>query len=157
MTFVNADDFALGTGERRTAADPLVRLLRALSAGALTASGYIHAQLYIDGYRYIHVVGVLFLLQGAASFAISALLLVGAVVRASPLIDLAAAGAAAGALAGFIASRTVGVFGFTEHGFQPAPQSLISILVEITALVLLAAAFIRTLRRGIVSLRRPTV
>ncbi len=154
MTLANADDLVLGTGDR-PAADPVVRLLRVLSAGALTASGYIHAQLYIDGYRYIHVVGVLFLLQGAASFALSALLLAGAVVRASPLIDLAAAGAAAGALAGFAASRTVGVFGFTEHGLQPAPQSLISILVEIAALVLLAAAIIRALRRGTAGGRRP--
>ncbi|KOU34894.1 hypothetical protein [Streptomyces sp. WM6378] len=112
-------------------------------AATLAASGYIHAQLYITGYRYIHVIGVMFLLQASASFAIAALLLIGD----PPLIRLAAAGAAAGALGGFAVSRTTGVFGFVERGLQPSPQSLISILVETATLLLLAPALIRTLRR----------
>ncbi|MFI6475920.1 hypothetical protein ACIBL5_37490 [Streptomyces sp. NPDC050516] len=112
-------------------------------AATLAASGYIHAQLYITGYRYIHVIGVMFLLQASASFAIAALLLIGD----PPLIRLAAAGTAAGALGGFAVSRTTGVFGFVERGLQPSPQSLISILVETATLLLLAPALIRTLRR----------
>lgn len=125
------------------------RALRGLSAATLAASGYIHGQLYVDGYRFIHVVGVLFLLQAAASFALAALLLVGTVLRPPALVDLAAAGTAAGALAGFVASRTVGVFGFTEHGFQPAPKALISVLVEVATLALLAGVAARALRRRI--------
>lgn len=123
------------------------RILRGLSAATIAVSGYIHAQLYVDGYRFIHVVGVMFLLQAAASFAVAAVLLAGTVMRPPALMDLAGAGTAAGALAGFAASRTVGVFGFTEHGFQPAPKALISVLVEAATLGFLAVIAVRALRR----------
>jgi hypothetical protein len=112
--------------------------LRVLIAAALATSGYIHAQLYVSGYRFIHVVGVLFLLQASASFALAALVLIGGPVY----IRIGAAGAAAGALGGFAASRTVGVFGFTEKGWQPSPQSLLSVLVEVAALLLLVPTFV---------------
>ncbi|MFJ2737956.1 hypothetical protein ACIO2U_37565, partial [Streptomyces sp. NPDC087317] len=65
---------------------------------------------------------------------VAALLLIGM----PPLLKLAAAGVALGALGGFAASGTVGVFGFTEHGLQPAPQALLSILAETGTLLLLA-------------------
>ena len=116
--------------------------LRVATATTTTVSGYIHAQLYVSGYRFIHVVGVLFLLQASASFALAALLLVGGPL----LLWLAAAGAAAGALGGFAASRTIGVFGFTERGWEPAPQSLISVLVEVGTLALVAPTLIAALR-----------
>ncbi|WP_322778286.1 hypothetical protein [Frankia sp. Cas4] len=45
---------------------------------------------------------------------------------------------AAGALGGFILSRTVGVFGFVERGLQPSPQAIASILLEIATLLTLA-------------------
>lgn len=116
--------------------------LRVATATTTAVSGYIHAQLYVSGYRFIHVVGVLFLLQASASFALAALLLVGGPL----LLWLAAAGAAAGALGGFAASRTIGVFGFTERGWEPAPQSLISVLVEVGTLALVAPTLIAALR-----------
>lgn len=151
MTPINADDFTAEPEARAKTGGPATdlptRILSALSAATLTTSGYIHAQLYIDGYRYIHMVGVMFLLQAAASFALAALLLAGTVLRPSVLIELGAGAAALGALAGFAASRTVGVFGFTEHGLQPAPQALISILAEAVTLALLAIAAARALRR----------
>ncbi|MFF4830035.1 hypothetical protein [Streptomyces sp. NPDC001312] len=112
----------------------LAPALRVAIAATLAGSGYIHAQLYIDEYRFIHVVGPLFLLQASVSFAVAALLLIGM----PPLLKLAAAGVALGAIGGFAASRTVGVFGFTEHGLQPAPQALLSILAETGTLLLLA-------------------
>lgn len=118
------------------------RALVALAAGALAVSGFIHAQLYVDGYRFIHVVGVLFLLQAAASFALTALLLAGLLTRAPIWIHLGAAGAALGALAGFAASRTVGVFGFIEHGLQPAPQALLSVLTEVAAALALGLSLL---------------
>lgn len=121
---------------------PLETGLQAAAAAALATSGYIHAQLYVTGYRFIHVVGVLFLLQASASFALAALLLVGGPVY----LRLAAAGAAAGALGGFAASRTVGVFGFTERGWQPSPQSLLSVLVEVATLALLVPAYIEAVK-----------
>lgn len=109
--------------------------LRWAIAATLAVSGYIHAQLYVDEYRFIHIVGPLFLLQASVSFAVAALLLIGM----PPLLRIAAAGAALGALGGFAASRTVGVFGFTEHGLQPAPQAQLSLLAETGTLLLLAA------------------
>jgi hypothetical protein len=124
----------------RTLLAPAPRL--ALAA-TLAASGYIHAQLYLDGYRFIHVIGPLFLLQASASFALAALLLLAAPL----LLKAAAAGVALGALAGFTASRTVGVFGFSEHGMQPAPQALLSVLAEVGTLLLLAAWQQAALRR----------
>lgn len=113
----------------------LALALRLAIAATLAASGYIHAQLYIDGYRFLHVIGVLFLLQASTSFAAGALLLFAAPL----LVRATAAGAALGALTGFAASRTVGVFGFSEHGLQPSPQALLSVLAETGTLLLLAA------------------
>ncbi|MCX5339551.1 hypothetical protein [Streptomyces atratus] len=54
----------------------------------LAASGYIHAQLYIAGYRFIHVIGPLFLLQAGAAFAVASFLLLAAPV----LLRIAAVG-----------------------------------------------------------------
>ncbi|MEV6763972.1 hypothetical protein AB0N16_25705 [Streptomyces sp. NPDC051105] len=110
--------------------------LRWATAATLAAGGYVHAQLYVDGYRYVHVIGPLFLLQASASFALAALLAAG---TPPLLLRAAAAGVALGALGGFAASRTVGVFGFTERGLQPAPQAGLSLLAETATLLLLAA------------------
>ena len=150
MITVHADGFEVPdtapAPAHAPAPDLASRLLRVAAAAALAESGYIHAQLYIDGYRYIHVVGVLFLLQAAASFAMAALLLAGTVLRPPVLVEPVAAATALGALGGFVASRTVGVFGFIEHGWQPTPQALTSVLVEVAAVLLLAGAVIRATR-----------
>ncbi|MFE4956988.1 hypothetical protein ACFRCW_23530 [Streptomyces sp. NPDC056653] len=109
--------------------------LRLVLAATLAASGYIHAQLYIDGYRFIHVIGPLFLLQAGAAFAVAALLLLAAPL----LLRIAAAAIAIGALAGFATSRTIGLFGFTERGLQPAPQALLSLIAETLTLLTVVA------------------
>src|SRR5947207_13753095 len=104
-------------------------------AAGLAVSGFVHAELYVHGYRVIPRVGPAFLLQASGSFAVAALL----VLSGPVILRLGAAALAAGALAGFLLSRTVGIFGFTETGLQPAPQALISILAEVGTLGLLAA------------------
>jgi hypothetical protein len=144
MTDATTD--ALQTASR-AASDIPTRVLHASAAVTLAMSGYIHAQLYLDGYRFIHAIGVMFLIQAAASFGLATLLLAAAVLPAPAVIQLAAAGAALGALGGFAASRTVGVFGFTERGFQPAPQALLSVLAEVATLLLLSLAAARLIRR----------
>lgn len=108
--------------------------LRALTAIATAVTGYVHASLYLDGgYRVIHVVGPAFLLLSSGAFAVATLLLIG-----GPLVPrLGAAAVAAGALGGFVMSRTAGVFGFTERGLDPAPQALISLISELGTLALL--------------------
>ncbi|SNQ47383.1 conserved membrane hypothetical protein [Frankia canadensis] len=118
---------------------------RIVAVALLTASGYIHLDLYSDGYRVIPKVGDMFLLQESGAFAVSALLL----LRATPLLRLAAAGLAAGALIGFVLSRTVGVFDFTERGLQPSPDALLSVLTEVALLLVLATPLAaRALRRS---------
>ncbi|MFD7875051.1 hypothetical protein ACFV5G_13245 [Streptomyces sp. NPDC059766] len=113
----------------------LVLTLRSATAATLGASGFIHAQLYIDEYRFVHIIGPLFLLQASAAFALAVLLLMG---TPPLLLRAAAAGVALGALGGFAASRTVGMFGFTERGLQPAPQAVLSLVAETGTLLLLA-------------------
>ncbi|PZS35277.1 MAG: hypothetical protein DLM61_02135 [Pseudonocardiales bacterium] len=115
--------------------NPAVALgARVAAAGCLATSGVIHAELYLHGYRTIPGVGPAFLLQASGALAVAVLLLPTATV----VPRLAAAGLALGALGGFAASRTMGVFGFIEYGLQPAPQALISVLVEIATLAVLA-------------------
>jgi hypothetical protein len=112
---------------------------RVAAAGCLAVSGVIHAQVYLHGYRTIPGVGPAFLFQASGAFAVALLLLLTATV----VPRLIAAGLALGALGGFAASRTIGIFGFIEYGLQPAPQALISVLVEIATLGLLMIAATR--------------
>lgn len=113
-------------------------MTRYVCAVLLAAAGFVHADLYLHGYRAIPLVGPAFLLQASGSFAIAVLLLVSNVL----ILRLAAAGLAAGALAGFVMSRTVGIGTFVERGFDPAPQALISVLLEVAVVVLLAAPWL---------------
>ena len=112
----------------------LAPLARVGAAASLAVSGILHAQLYLHGYRTIPGIGPAFLLQASGSLAVALLL----VLSCAVVLQLAAAALTAGALVGFIASRTIGVVGFVEYGLQPAPQALISLLVETAALALLA-------------------
>ncbi|NMH99374.1 hypothetical protein [Pseudonocardia acidicola] len=125
-------------------------LMRTGAACLLAVSGVIHAQLYLQGYRTIPGVGPAFLLQASAAPAVAVLLL----FTSAAVLRLAAAALAAGALAGFVLSRTVGVFGFVEHGPQPAPYALISVLAEIAVLALLGAPLLSRTSRPAPSLSR---
>ncbi|MBB1157439.1 hypothetical protein [Amycolatopsis dendrobii] len=118
-------------------------VLRLATAACLAVSGYLHAQLYVGGYRVIPLIGPSFLVQASAAFAVAVLVALGGPF----LLRLAAAALAAGALAGFVLSRTTGLFGFSEQGFQPAPEALLSVLAEAAVLVLVAVTLYRV-RRG---------
>jgi hypothetical protein len=118
---------------------PLV--IRLALVATVAESGYVHARLYVEGYRLIPHIGPMFLLQAAASFALAVLLLPGPMV-----VQLAAAGTTLGALGGFVLSRTVGIWGFTERGFQPHPDALLSVLSEVATLGLLTALWLDMLR-----------
>ncbi|PPJ20124.1 hypothetical protein C5E45_31310 [Nocardia nova] len=113
----------------------------AISAGLVT-TGVVHTQLYARGYRYIEYVGPSFAIQAAAAFALAALVLVG-----PWSLRAAAAVLSAASLAGFVVSRTSGLFGFTETGWQPAPQAMVAVVAEIVTLVVcLASLYRRELR-----------
>jgi predicted lipoprotein with Yx(FWY)xxD motif len=84
--------------------------LRVAGAGLLIATGAIHLDLYLTGYRTIPTIGVLFLLQVIAAFVLAAAVgLLGSRIAA-------AAGAlfALGTLGGYLLSVWVGLFGFRE-------------------------------------------
>jgi len=59
------------------------------------------------------------------------------------LIQLTGAALAAATLGGFVLSRTVGIFGFVEHGWQPAPEALLSVLTESAVVILIGWAWVQ--------------
>jgi hypothetical protein len=111
---------------------------RVVAALCLAGTGWVHADLYLNGYRQIAYVGPMFLALAAGSFAVAVLLL----VAGAAVPRILAAGLSVGALAGFALSRTVGVFGFVERGLQPAPQAALSLAFELITLALLAFTFV---------------
>jgi hypothetical protein len=113
-----------------------MRAIRLLLAAGLATTGYLHADLYVHGYRVVAGIGPSFLLLASACFALAALELVAVAVPEPPLLRLAAGTLGAGALVGFVLSRTVGLFGFVERGWQPEPQAALSVLAEVTVVLL---------------------
>jgi len=79
-------------------------------AALLIASGAIHLDLYLTGYRTIPTIGWMFLLQVIAAFALALAVL----ATGSWLADLAGAGFAVATLGGYLLSLRFGLFGFTE-------------------------------------------
>ncbi len=110
----------------------------AISAGLVT-TGVVHTQLYGRGYRYIDYVGPSFAIQAAAAFALAALVLVG-----PWSLRAAAAVLSAASLTGFVLSRTSGLFGFTETGWQPAPQAMVAVVAEIVTLMVCLVSLYRS-------------
>jgi hypothetical protein len=105
---------------------------------ALTVTGVSHAYLYIHGYRHIPTIGTAFLIQASVSFALAALILVGG----PAWLQWAGAMLAGGSLVAFALSRTVGLFGFSEQGWQPSPHAALSAVAEVLTVVLWLAYLI---------------
>ncbi|MDT5285949.1 MAG: hypothetical protein QOF88_838 [Mycobacterium sp.] len=105
-------------------------------AATLAVSGVIHTYLYIDGgYRYIPTVGSGFLVQATIFCALAVLILVGA----PEWISWAGAVLSVGALIAFALSRTIGLFGFSERGWNPSPYAALSVIAEALTVVLVVA------------------
>ena len=81
-----------------------------VGAALLVASGAIHLDLYLTGYRTIPTIGPLFLLQVIAAFVLAA----GILVTGNWLVEAAGAGFLVSVLGGYLLSLWVGLFGFTE-------------------------------------------
>jgi drug/metabolite transporter (DMT)-like permease len=96
-------------------------------AVALAVSGVSHAYLYIHSYHHIPTIGTAFLLQASVSFALALLIVIGG----PSWLQWAAAALAGGALGAFVLSRTVGLFGFSETGWEPSPHAAISVVAEV--------------------------
>jgi plastocyanin len=119
------------------------RLLRIAAAIALLVGGLVHLQLYFRGYRSIDTIGRSFLLNAIASGVVAAAL----VARKDWIVRLAGIGVAVGTIAAFILSRRGdGLFDFREHGLEPSPQASIALVVEIAAVLMLAATFLPSVR-----------
>ncbi|MBE5462537.1 hypothetical protein [Mycobacteroides abscessus] len=112
---------------------------------SLAVSGYTHSHLHIVGYQYIPSIGPAFLVQAGAFFAMSVLIIVGA-----PNWMVTAAGlGSAGTLVAFALSRTIGLFGFSEHGWDPAPYAMLSVLTELAAVALASVLLAKHVRRPV--------
>jgi hypothetical protein len=96
-------------------------------AVAMAVSGVSHPYLYIHGYQHIPTIGAAFVLQASVSFAVAVLILIGG----PGWLRWAAAMVAGGALVAFVLSRTVGLFGFSERGWQPSPHAAVSVVAEL--------------------------
>jgi hypothetical protein len=110
--------------------------LRVGIAATLAISGIIHADLYIHGYRHIPTIGPAFLLQASVFCALAVLILAGA----PEWFRWAGALLSVGTLIGFALSRTTGLFGFTERGWEPSPQAAVGAITEALTVILVAAS-----------------
>jgi drug/metabolite transporter (DMT)-like permease len=119
-------------------------LIRLAMAAALTVTGISHAYLYVHGYQHIPTIGTAFVMQASVSFALALLILIGG----PSWLQWAAAALAGGALGAFVLSRTVGLFGFSEQGWQPSPHAAISVFAELVAVGLWAIYVIGHRRTG---------
>ena len=107
-------------------------LVRIGFAASLLSSAASHAYLYVHGYQHIPMIGTGFLVQASVSFAVAVLILAG-----GPWwLRWAAAVIAGGSLFAFALSRTAGLFGFAEHGWDPAPYAAISVGAEALTVLL---------------------
>jgi len=113
-------------------------LIRLAMAAALTVTGISHAYLYVHGYQHIPTIGTAFVVQASVSFALAVLILIGG----PSWLQWAAAALAGGALGAFVLSRTVGLFGFSEQGWQPSPHAAISVVAELVVVGLWAVSVI---------------
>lgn len=85
-------------------------VLRLAGSGLLVATGAIHLDLYLTGYRSIPTIGGLFLFQVVTAFALAALVL----VSGNWLAATAGAGFALSTLGGYLLALWVAMFGFRE-------------------------------------------
>jgi len=113
-------------------------LIRMAMAAALTVTGISHAYLYVHGYQHIPTIGTAFVVQASVSFALAVLILIGG----PSWLQWAAAAVSGGALGAFVLSRTVGLFGFSEQGWQPSPHAAISVAAELVVVGLWAVYLI---------------
>jgi hypothetical protein len=108
----------LGVQQRLQLSEPsrIQLLLRLAGAGLLLATGAIHLDLFLTGYRTIPTIGWLFLVQVIAAFALglAVLAIPGRLSIASRLAAGAGAGFVLATLGGYLLSVWIGLFGFKE-------------------------------------------
>jgi plastocyanin len=119
---------------------------RVAGGGLLLATGGIHLDLYLTGYRYIPTISWMFLLQVAAAFALGLTVLAMGVagvnarqktiggISLQQLVAGSGALFALATLAGYLLSLAVGLFGFKE---LRTTAGIVAAIIEISAFLLL--------------------
>jgi len=102
-------------------------------AALLIASGAIHLDLYLTGYRTIPTIGWLFLLQVIAAFVLGAVI----ALTGNWLAAAAGAGFAVSTLGGYLLSLRFGLFGFTE---VRTTAGIVAGVIDVAAFAVLAIA-----------------
>lgn len=99
--------------------------LRLVGAALLAATAAIHLHLWSQGYRDIHLIGPLFLLDSVSAIGLALAVLLSP-SRLLPWAALLGGLLELGTLGGLVMSATVGVFGFTESWQADlVPQSIV--------------------------------
>ena len=113
-----------------------VTIGRWVAAALILGGGAIHLKLYFDSYRDFPNANLgRSFLQNAIASLVAAILLV---VWRNPLSLLAGLVLVNATLLAFALSRTSnGIFDFTETGFNPSPEAVLSLVFEIGAAVVL--------------------
>lgn len=117
------------------------QLLRFGGGAALVATGAIHLDLYVTGYRTIPTIGWLFLLQVISAFALA----IGVVVTPLRLTTGAGGGLLLSTLVGYLISLHVNLFGFRE---VRTTAGIVAGVIEIIGFTALAEFTFRPDRRG---------
>jgi predicted lipoprotein with Yx(FWY)xxD motif len=104
-----------------------------VGAALLIASGSIHLDLYLTGYRSIPTIGWLFLLQIIAAFGLALAILVTRLWLAAA----AGAGFAISTLGGYLLSLKPGLFGFTE---VRTTAGIVAGIIDVATFAVLAVA-----------------
>jgi hypothetical protein len=120
--------------------------LRLPGAGLLTAIAAIHLDLYLTGFRNVHIIGWLFLFQVIAAFGLAAVIL----VSGSRLVAAVGALFALSTLGGYLLSVWVGLFGFRE---VRTTAGIVAGVLEVAAFGVLAAYSLAPGRRSAPSRR----
>ena len=128
-----------------SAGGPLTLSARVVGAALVLATGWIHLDLWLDGYRDIRWIGPLFL-GNVVVGALLAVVLLLAPERWLPPVALLAGLFEAVSLAALLLSLTVGLLGFTES--WAAPLVVPTVLIEGAGFLLLAGFGTMQLRRS---------
>jgi predicted lipoprotein with Yx(FWY)xxD motif len=107
-----------------------------IGAGLLFATGAIHLDLYLTGYRTIPTIGWLFLLQVITAFGLGLIIL----ASRSRLAAAAGAGFAIATLGGYLLSLRVSLFGFRE---VRTTAGVVAGLIEVATFAALIAFTLR--------------
>jgi len=120
-------------GSKRGASLPRRSWFGVAGAALLIASGAIHLDLYLTGYRTIPTIGWLFLLQVIAAFALAIAIL----ITGNWLAAAAGALFAISTLGGYLLSLRFGLFGFTE---VRTTAGIVAGIIDVAAFAVLAIA-----------------